>query len=234
MKADKSIRIQPGLAIPNHSIWSDRDPIRIRTVPARRPPFFELLRRIIETAQISALVVCVVNGVIGRDRQSAGAGTRVGDRVLGDSQSFGINTRQFVGSEFAKIWNAGASYHNPVRYRMRRRNYFQLDFSGLRIKTSHEVRLFGREPQNSLLIEHRSVRICFPSLGHVVFGYVASVRVQLSDISLANCCEPDIALGVGNKTMRSGVGSFQRKFLYLPGCRNESPQLIGLLPRVPK
>jgi len=56
------------------------------------------------------------------------------------------------------------------------------------------------EEQGALLIENRRMRIA-RAFGEFVFGNIARLWIEFSDVALGICREPDIAVLIADKTM---------------------------------
>src|SRR5439155_5120354 len=99
-----------------------------------------------------------------------------------------------VRAEFAEERHAPGADDHAVRVRpwcWRRR---ELHLARLRIQTGDHVGALQREPEGSLLVEDRCVRIARRRIGCRILDYLARLRIELADISLEVSGEPDVAV----------------------------------------
>src|SRR6266496_494562 len=125
------------------------------------------------------------------------------------------------------------SNRNSIGNCMRRWNLLHFDLAGFRVEPSNNIRFLGCEPENSVLIEYRGMRVV-RSIRQVILTDLSSLRIQLADVSLRDCREPNVPFAVRNQSVWSGARSFQRKFRKFAGIGIKSAKLVRRLPRVPK
>ncbi len=181
VKANDSVGRHTGFDIPDHPVWSRGDAVGFTAGTARRTPLLGFSRRRVESPQVSALVVGVVDHVVRRDGEPARSRTS-GERVLAELHRRGVETRKLVRTELAEVRHAFGIHRDPVRQRVRRGYVFQDDQAGLRIKPPHVVSTLHGEPQHSFLIENRSMRVVRALVRQRVFAYLACSRIELAYI----------------------------------------------------
>src|SRR5579864_3763166 len=116
---------------------------------------------------------------------------------------------------------------------MRSWGALQLYFFRAGIKPPDKVSLLSCEPQNALLIEGGSVRVCL-RIRHWVLCDLACFWIQFADVMLEDSGEPDVSLMVGHQSVWAGSGSLERVLFDLPSLRIQPAQLVGHLSGVPE
>src|SRR5205814_2389510 len=74
----------------------------------------------------------------------------------------------------------------------RRSSDLDFNLTGFRIETSNEIRLLGCKPNIPLWVNRRRMRITDAGIGHVIFGDLSGLGIELSNVSLEDRSEPDI------------------------------------------
>src|SRR5439155_15664146 len=74
IETDERIGLHSRFAVPDRSMWGNRDAVWIGTRAARRRPLLKFLHRWVEVTEITAFIVCVIERVIRRDRNPPRAG----------------------------------------------------------------------------------------------------------------------------------------------------------------
>src|ERR1700684_467573 len=84
------------------------------------------------------------------------------------------------------------------------------------------------------MVECRRVRIDLGAIRWPILCDLASLRIELTDVTPGNRGEPDVAIFIGDQSVRSGVGRLQIIFLKLASLWIEAAQLVRGLPRIPE
>src|SRR5260370_30519866 len=111
---DCILRENAGLAIPNHSVRSNRYSIGARLRPSRRRPEFHFARSRVEAAQTALLIIEEIDGVILGDGDAARPSPTTHQLDFGDLHGLRVDLGQFVGAKFAENRNTLARYHHAV------------------------------------------------------------------------------------------------------------------------
>ena len=77
------------------------------------------------------------------------------------------------------------------------------------------------------------MRVSHARVRHLVFGYVAGLRIEPADHAGAVAGKPDVALPVLSEAMRARAWRLEFEFLELRVCRGEPTELVGELPGIP-
>ena len=125
-----------------------------------------------------------------------------------------------------------ASSLMPYGPRVRRLHRDELDVAGRRVQPADHVAELQGEEQDALAVEHRRVRVLRVGVGHLEFGDLARLRVELADGAVLVARVPDVAGVIEHHRVRHGVRR-QRIFLHLAGLRVDAADQVGPLPGPP-
>src|ERR1700756_1107288 len=92
----------------------------------------------------------------------------------------------------------------------------------------HVADLYG-EPEDSLGVEYGRVRIFGLVVRHFVLSDFTGTRIELADVRGEVPGVPDVAVAIGNKTVRTVVVSLQGILLEISCCGVEASQLADHL-----
>ena len=154
-------------------------------------------------SQIAACEIRVINRPVRRQSDPPRTRTRCRQNVFADFHRAGVNTGQLVGAELAKEGRPVLQDYDAVGHSVRRRRFDQGHLATFRIKTSDVVRLFVGEPQNTVRVEYGSVGVDLGSSRRTILGDLASLRVKFADVPSGDRCEPDVAVSIGDQSMRA-------------------------------
>ena len=77
------------------------------------------------------------------------------------------------------------------------------------------------------------MRVTGSCVGHLVFGDVAGLGIQFSDIPGAVGREPDVAVLIHDQPVRAGTRRLQCPFLVFPGAGIHAADHVGILAGIP-
>jgi len=189
----------------------------MRSRPAGRRPLFNFAGLWSKAADETAGEIAVVDQMIGIVCDASRSRVCVGQNDFLQIERLRVNAADLVRAKLAEVSGGVWPDDDSVRQRVRRRHLFQNDLSSFRIETTDKVTVLRGEEDHPIAIEDQAVRILRAGIGHGIFGDVASARIEFADIGFEVCSEPDIAIFASSQTMRTRVGSFERKLFNSSG-----------------
>ena len=86
------------------------------------------------------------------------------------------------------------------------RHFHERHLAILGIEMADVIGLFVGEPESAIVIEGGRVWIDFGSVKWAIFCNLPRLRIELAHVSSGDRREPDVAVAVGDQTVRAGVG----------------------------
>src|SRR5262249_40538559 len=114
--------------------------------------------------------------------------------IFPDRQGARIDGADLVGAEVDENRNALGVDHEAIRPRIRRGRGDELDLAARGIEPAHHVAILYGEPDDSLGVDCKRVRVLRLRIGHSVFGDVAALGVELADEAQVVAGETDVAV----------------------------------------
>src|SRR6266542_362457 len=180
----------------------------------------------VESPDETARKVTVVDQAVRIVRDSAWACALVRQYEFSNIKRFWINLPDLIAAKFAKVCGAVWPNDDAIRQRVQGGYILEGNLAGLHIQFSHKVAFLNSEEDHSLLVEHQAMRIARTRIGHRVFRYFTGARSEFANVSLEIRREPNVAFSIGSKSVRSGVGRFQRILLNLARLWIQSAQFV--------
>src|SRR6185295_16820943 len=106
IKTHDGVGLHVGFAVPDDPVRSRRDSIRLRLRTARRWPLVHLSSRGIQTTEIAARIVGIINAIVRRDGNASRSGAGIRKHELLDLECGGIDAGELVRIELAIIKDA--------------------------------------------------------------------------------------------------------------------------------
>src|SRR5713226_7025576 len=191
IELNDGIRFHPGFAVPNHSVWSNRNSIRSRFRTAWRRPHLHRARTQFEPAEVASAEVREIDAVTRIDCHSPWPRS-LRKCVFRDLHRPWIEFCHFIRCKLAEDGDALAIDGDPIGMRILRGDMFQVDFTCDGIKSSHHIGGLEREPQQAVAIKDGGVWVLTLRIRNLEFSYGSSLRVEFADVSLEISREPDI------------------------------------------
>ena len=226
-----SVRAHAGFAVPNH-VADRSDAVRAGAGAARRRPVACAARLRIEAPEKAACKVGVPDRTVGRDGDAPWPAGRVRQWIFADRHRLRVDARNLVGAELGEIGNSVRIHGDPIGQRVFGRHVNDLYFARPRHQPADRVRPDHSEPEVSAPVEYRRVWVV-SVVGQPIFADRAGVRIELADIAGETGGEPDVAVLVGDETVRPGVRNARVIFLEHSGFGIEPPERARHLPSVP-